>query len=474
MRFHFLLFIVCLAVFLGSCQRTKTEEFLPANASVVVALDLKNTGSNLVDFSTLLGGGTSGDSLWSMASKAMDSGVDVNGRVCLALFPDTVTGLSTQAVFIPLSNRNDFKQFLESEFKGQTIEGSPFSTFESSTFRCMFNNDMAFAGIDLGAGTTPSYMLAKVAVAKAQEDLPFSSLFNQSFELATWTNLTKLPLLGNLAQVSNKMELTTYTSFKKGSIETIGLLKADEDTGPLLSSIFQDPMSKAKVEAATEPGTIAQIHFQISVENLWKQLDKMGKLTEFRINAALMGFDAELMKNMVSGSYSISLVEATQTGFTPFGSLRFRVGLKDENSFQKMMKGFTDNGSMKKIDQNRYESQWFANTLIEKTDREVVVTLGETKWQDKSGAKGFSDAPFPSDWTFEPINFQAKLDKMHNGMQVGASLSDLFISARPEKNGEMKLKLVVKTNKPEENALKTLLEASQKSSLFSKYPDINL
>lgn len=434
---------------------------------MVLAVDLKNTGSNLVDFSSVFGGNNSQDSLWAITGKALNSGIDLNGVACLSVFPDTVTGFSTQAVLLPLSNAKDFAQFLQNEFGGILNKKNELQWCQTKNYTLCFSDEIAILGFALISKPTPGYMLEKLSQKRKNKEAAFSSLFSQKFEVATWADLTRLPGVSDLAQLSGKMQLTTYSTFKNGSIETDGMLVTNESTGPLLNALFKNKMQKDEVGySLNDVEPLAQIHFKVNIDNLWNELDKMGKLTEFRINSALMGFDAELMKNMVNGSYSLSLLESGPGGFTPFGSLRLRIGLKNPDSFDKMMNGFVRNQSMEKTAEGKYQSKWFPNTSIEKKNQEAFITMGKVL-QKSENSSIESSSGFPANWTFEPINFKADLGRMSEKMKIGTNLSDVFVSARPENNGTLHMKFVVNTNKPNENALKTLLETSRKSLLKS-------
>lgn len=496
--------ILAITLFLFSCNKTAEQaNYIPKDANVVMAFDVKSIGIKSMDFKELFSlekikktiGGASND---STMEKLKNSGIDLfNTAYFFGQVNEDAKGYG--ALSVALSDPSKFETFVKELEKDFTITTEGDYTFASKTSdktTIGWNKKSAiflFESTEGGNGKEKllSFFNLKKDESLVENDKNFKELQKTGGDITFFMNMEKI---GKLASNYNPSAaaidfketfVTAVCNFEKGQIVINTNYHANKETAEKLS------LTKANLSkdiAAVLPGksVIAMLGLSLDMDKLYAYLQKENLTANIDAGAQpATGLTSQELFKMLSGEFAGTLngmqmadvkgidyaTGAEIVRKVPQPEFAVIIGISDKDKAAKLLAKFTENQMLLKKD--NYYSFQDVYYIVDKGSY-LVVAGTESMRQLAIDGKGeklnddLSDMLTKNAGTFY-MNINNIPDDMLSLMGTKAKeyiknsqLEAITITSSEIKDNVSSGKVVIAFKQKEENSLITLAKISDK------------
>ena len=377
--------IALISLFLVSCSKSPEQiKFIPKDAHMVLAVDVKSIGTKSADFKDLV----SLENLKKMFTegtkeeKIRNSGIDFMNTAYV--FGNALDEKSEYwAIILPLSDDAKYEEFVKGLEKGFTVasEGDyKIATSEKANdpgkVRIIAWNKTASIILEQNQGATVSpkdkvlsFFNLKKEESLAENDKNFAELQKKSADISLWLSFEslhkKVAAINPATAGLNLKEtyLTATCTFEKGQILVDANYHPNKE-GTEILALGKDGLSQDVVNALNGKSVIGMMGFALDMTKVYAYLEKEKMVAGIDETAKQVGMTGKDLFQLLSGDFGITvngvqmkdvksmnwMTGAEEMRKEPRPELTIAIGINDKDKIAKLLASLVEKGALVKQD----------------------------------------------------------------------------------------------------------------------------
>jgi hypothetical protein len=486
--FPFQPFVQLLFFALAACSGKKELEMVPKNAKAVVVVDFKNLALNALSMKNLMNIFQSeGEKSSEKTNSEPNPGIDVMGKGVMFQLEEKQIG--TKFYFIlPLSNKEEFVRFVQKwDSSAKTTRSFELDWLRGKNFEIGIDDHQAIGVFDVNLTSESKHQTFLMELKSQKEENrllagnpQFKELAEKSFDAAFWVDMEKqMETLSSVAVLGStpvpKGDFLMYLNFDDGKVALSGdYINRSKELEPYYRMMHEDVDTKY-LNLIPNEHPLGVMAFRMDpkvVKEIW---EKNESLAQSKVMVEAFGLSVPQLMDALGEHFVFSALDARMDkAHYPIMALYMEYSSKEKVA--AILSSLVQKGILADAGNETYKLNMLPMASLKVKDKVLEISNVEGPATTRFDPDKFKD--FPSGNSLLYINTKDLLAGLNPSLlqsepaKLGKEyFSSISMTSRYINDQRSYFDLVLNTTRPDENALMTMMNLSEKIQKMPKEND---